>query len=305
MTRSRVALLAGVGIAVLYLAGAALSGRASISARRPLLDGLAPPTPYRWVHPPPGLAAGNKPPAAGRFPLKLTATGSELSAFSTSDGQVNLVLSQGAVPASPGQSGVLVTVQPLDPARLAAPSGLLVAGNAYRIQAAYRPSGRTVRAFGGDSSVGLVYPLLSAPIGNPAGHLLLASADGRSWSRLASTDTPGSHLVSAPLRRAGYVAVGVPPGPRRLGVAAGPPCCWPQPRWRACWWWARCWPAASSPSGSDRVAGRRGDPGPARQAATGLARPRRAGGVPTRPGAGAAGERRAASWCWWRWTLQQ
>jgi hypothetical protein len=217
MTRSRVALLAGVGIAVLYLAGAALSGRASISARRPLLDGLAPPTPYRWVHPPPGLAASNKPPAAGRFPLKLTATGSELSAFSTPDGQVNLVLSQGAVPTSPGQTGVLVTVQPLDPARLAAPSGLLVAGNAYRIQAAYRPSGRTVRAFGGDSSVGLVYPLLSAPIGNPAGHLLLASADGRSWSRLASTDTPGSHLVSAPLRRAGYVAVGVPPGAATAG----------------------------------------------------------------------------------------
>ena len=55
---SRVALLAGVGIVLLYLAGAAVSGRASILARRPLLDGLAPPTPYRWVNPPPDLAAG-------------------------------------------------------------------------------------------------------------------------------------------------------------------------------------------------------------------------------------------------------
>jgi hypothetical protein len=208
----RRALALGVALALVNLAGAALSGRASPLARRPLLDGLAPPTPYRWVQPPAGLAASNKPPAAGRFPLKLTAKGSELSAFSTSDGQVNLVLSQGAVPASPGQTGVLVTVQPLDPARLAAPSGLLVAGNAYRIQAAYRPSGRRVSAFAGDSSVGLVYPLLSASIGNPAGHVVLASADGRSWSRLASTDTPGSHLVSAPLRQAGYVEVGVPPG---------------------------------------------------------------------------------------------
>jgi hypothetical protein len=215
--RGRRALALGVALALVYLAGAVLTGRANPLVRRPLLDGLAPPSPYRWVHPPAGLAAGNKPPAAGRFPLKLTATGSELSAFSTPDGQVQLVLSQGAVPASSGQTGVLVTVQPLDPARLAAPSGLVVAGNAYRIQAAYRPSGRKVRAFGGNSSVGLVYPLLSAPIGNPAGHVVLASADGHSWSPLASTDTPGSHLVSAPLHQAGYVAVGVPPGAATAG----------------------------------------------------------------------------------------
>jgi hypothetical protein len=213
----RGALALGVAVALVYLVGVVLSGRASPLVRRPLLDGLAPPSPYRWVHPPAGLAAGNKPPAGGRFPLKLTATGSELSAFSTSDGQVNLVLSQGAVPASSDQFGVLVTVQPLDPARLAAPSGLLVAGNAYRILAAYRPSGGKVRAFGGDSSVGLVYPLLAASIGNPAGHVLLASVDGRSWSRLASTDVPASHLVSAPLRHAGYVEVGVPPGAATAG----------------------------------------------------------------------------------------
>jgi hypothetical protein len=45
MRRSRAAALAGIGIALLYLAGATLSGRASLFARRPLLDGLAPPSP--------------------------------------------------------------------------------------------------------------------------------------------------------------------------------------------------------------------------------------------------------------------
>ena len=94
---------AGVGIVALYLAGAAVSGRASILTRRPLLDGLAPPTPYRWVSPPPDLAASNKPPASTRFTVELTAEGSQLGAFSTSDGQVNLVLSQGAVPPRSGQ----------------------------------------------------------------------------------------------------------------------------------------------------------------------------------------------------------
>jgi hypothetical protein len=212
MTRSRIALLAGIGIAVLYLAGAALSGRASLLARRPLLDGLAPPVPYRWVKPPPDLAASNKAPASLRVSVELTATGSRLGAFSTSDGQLNLVLSEGAVPASQGQTSVAVSIDPVDPATLGpAPSGLIVAGNAYRIQASYRPSGGKVTALGGRSSVGLVYPLLATAVADPSGHLVLASADGRSWQRLRSTDTPGIHQVSAELDTTGYVAVAVPP----------------------------------------------------------------------------------------------
>jgi hypothetical protein len=196
----------------LYLAGAAVSGRASILARRPLLDGLAPPTPYRWVSPPPDLAASNKPPASTRFTLELAPEGSQLGAFSTSDGQVNLVLSQGAVPPRSGQAGVEVTVDPVDPATLGpVPSGLVAAGNAYRIQASYQPSGPKVEALGGQSSVGLVYPLLATAVADTGGHQVLSSADGRAWESLASTDTPGTHQVSARLTRTGYVMVGVPP----------------------------------------------------------------------------------------------
>jgi hypothetical protein len=207
-----VALLAGVGIVLLYLAGAAVSGRASILARRPLLDGLAPPTPYRWVNPPPELAAANKPPASTRFTVKLQADGSRLGAFSTNDGQINLVLSEGAVPPRSGQTEVEVAVDPVDPATLSPPaSGLVVAGNAYRIQASYRPSGAKVQALGGQSSVGLVYPLLATAVADVGGHVVLLSADGRTWKQLASTDTPGTHQVSAQLNRTGYVSVGVPP----------------------------------------------------------------------------------------------
>jgi hypothetical protein len=212
VARSRLALLVGVGFVLLYLAGAAISGRASILARRPLLDGLAPPTPYRWVNPPPDLASGNRPPASTRFTVKLTAQGSQIGAFSTSDGQVNLVLSEGAVPARAGQTGVEVAVDPVDPATLGpVPAGLVGAGNAYRIQASYRPSGGKVDALGGQSSVGLVYPLLATAVSDPGGHLVLSSADGRAWERLRSTDTPGTHQVSAGLARTGYVQVGVAP----------------------------------------------------------------------------------------------
>jgi hypothetical protein len=208
----RLALVAGVGIVALYLAGASVSGRASILARRPLLDGLAPPTPYRWVNPPPDLAAANKPPASTRFTVELGAQGSRLGAFSTSDGQVNLVLSEGAIPARSGQRGVEVAVDPVDPATLGpVPAGLVGAGNAYRIRASYQPSGEAVGALGGQSSVGLVYPLLATAVADPGGHQVLSSADGRSWEALQSTDTPGTHQVSARLPRTGYVQVGVPP----------------------------------------------------------------------------------------------
>jgi hypothetical protein len=223
VTRSRAAVAVGIGAVVLYLAGAALSGRASMLARRPLLDGLAPPMPYRWVKPPPALAANNKPPASLRFEVELDASGSQLGAFSTSDGQVNLVLGEDAVPAQPGQSSVAVSIEPVDPATLGpVPAGLVVAGNAYRIQAAYRPSGARVEALGGRSSVGLVYPLLATPVANPAGHVVLASADGRAWRRLQSTDTPGVHQVSAGLDRTGYVMVAVPPGTAGGSRGGGP-----------------------------------------------------------------------------------
>jgi hypothetical protein len=217
-TRSGLALLTGLGVVALYLAGAAVSGRASILARRPLLDGLAPPTPYRWVSPPPEMAASNKPPASTRFTVDLTPEGSQLGAFSTSDGQINLVLSQGAVPARPGQTGVEFSVDPVDPATLGPPpSGLVTAGNAYRIQGGYQPSGEEVGALGGQSSVGLVYPLLATAVADPGGHQLLSSADGQAWEALPSTDTPGTHQVSAQLARTGYVVVGVAPSAAEPG----------------------------------------------------------------------------------------
>ena len=67
----------------------------------------------------------------------------------------------------------------------------MAAGNAYRIQASYQPSGAQVEALGGQSSVGLVYPLLATAVADPGGHQVLSSADGQAWEALQSTDTPG------------------------------------------------------------------------------------------------------------------
>ena len=116
------------------------------------------------------------------------------------------------MPARASQTSAAVSIDPVDPTTLGpAPPGLIVAGNAYRIQAAYRPSGARIDTLGGRSSVGLVYPLLATAIASPSGHLVLASADGRGWQRLQSTDTPGTHQVSAGLATTGYVMAAVPP----------------------------------------------------------------------------------------------
>lgn len=222
------ALLAGVVLALAYLGGAAVSGRNSPLTRRPLLDGLAPPPPYHWLKPPRELAAGNKPPSAARSMLRLTASGSEVSAISTGDGQASLVLEANAIPPTTGADEVAVSIDPLDPATLApAPSGLVLAGNAYRFRFTYRPSGKAAR-LGGRATVVLVYPLLPFPVSSPFDYTLLSSADGRAWTRLQSTATPGSHQVGAVLPAPGYVVVAVPPAPpagpaapNRLPLIAG------------------------------------------------------------------------------------
>lgn len=208
------ALLAWAGAAAVlaaYLGGAVLSGRLSPLARRPLLDGLAPPPSYRWVHPPPEFASGNKPPSSGHATIRLGPNGSEVSASGTDDGQVSLVLDQGAVPPAAGQQSVAITIDPLDPAKLApVPAGLIAAGNAYRIQARYQPSGKPAQITKGQ--VAMVYPLLSVPVASPFDYVVLTSPDGRAWTRQKSTTQPGSHQVSASFAGAGYFLVAVPPG---------------------------------------------------------------------------------------------
>jgi hypothetical protein len=216
-TARRAALWTGLTTVVVYLAGAAASGALSPAARRPLLDGLAPPSPYRWVNPPPALAGQNKPPAAGSFELPMRAKGSQLGAFSTSDGQYNVIFAENAFAPSRGQRTVVVDVTPLDPATMGSvPAGLLPAGNAYRLQARYAPSNRPIQAFAGEVSVTLVYPLPGLPLS--AAHTLVYSRDGTAWVEVDTSDAPGSHTATGRLPGPGYLLVTVPPAPAAPGA---------------------------------------------------------------------------------------
>ena len=133
--RAARALAAGIAVTAVYAASAMLSGHLSPLARRPLLDGLAPATPYRWVEPPPELAATNLEPDERVVPRRPRRRRQP-------DGRVH----HGRRPGVPdpgerivrgraGQRFVDVTIEPIAPSTLAAPPlPERIVGNVYRIE---------------------------------------------------------------------------------------------------------------------------------------------------------------------------
>jgi hypothetical protein len=224
----RVRAAAGAGLVVLaYVGGAYVSGRLSPAARRPLLDGLAPSAPYRWVKPPPGLA-GNKPPTPAAFPLEILRNGVPGGAFTTPDAQLTVIVPSQAVPPAPGQRSVRLTLTPVDPARLAPPPpGRIFLGNAVRIAAAYEPSGDPVTALDRGIEVVLVYPFV---LNDGGDHVLLVSPDGQDWRKIRTADHIGPAQAIGTVPSFGYVVVSgrraqVPTSPAgENGGAEGVPC---------------------------------------------------------------------------------
>jgi hypothetical protein len=204
----RLALLVGASMAVFYLAGAVVSGHLSVPARRPMLDGLAPPPPYAWVSPPPSLAATNTKPVAGRFAIDLDpSVGSTASVYSTADAQVSLGLPDGGIPPIAGETSAILTITPLAPGTFrASATGETLWGNVYRVQATYRPTRQAITSLGQTAQLVLFYPAPPNLLGYK--HTVLHSSDGKTWTALASIDAPAQQQVQADARELGYFVVG-------------------------------------------------------------------------------------------------
>ena len=101
MTRRVRALAWGAVVCVLYGVSAIVSGHLSPVARRPILDGIAPPTAYRWVTPPPELAGTNMQPETASAGVPLDANGNGTKVITTGDAQVTLILPKGAIAPMP------------------------------------------------------------------------------------------------------------------------------------------------------------------------------------------------------------
>lgn len=211
--RSR-ALGAGLSISLIYAATALLSGHLSPLARRPLLDGLAPPTAYRWVKPPPELAAANQEPTAGTFTVKLGNDGSKTAVFTTDDAQVTLILPEGSFVDAEGQRTVEVTVEPLAGATAHPDDPLRVVGNVYLVEATYQPSG-DVAKLAIRSTVVLVYPLLANDHGS---HSIIWSRSGERWDALETDDLPSIQQAGADIDELGYLSVAGQPASPTAGA---------------------------------------------------------------------------------------
>lgn len=213
------AVAAGLVLASLWIVAAAVSGSMSVIARRPLLDGLAPVVPYRWVDPPPALAAANEEPTRLETEVRLGPGGSQAFALSTSDVQATLVMTKGLVRPETDATHVRVRIEPLAAARFpAAPPGLAIAGNVYRVEGTYEPVDEPAGRFTAPAKAVLVYPADATQ--HSTGHEMLYSSDCERWERLDTIEVIGLQQAESSIRGFGYVAVAGRPN-RQGGGPAG------------------------------------------------------------------------------------
>ncbi len=204
MSRRRTVAL-GLAAVAAYVGLAGLSGRLSPLARGPLLDGIGPPQPYRWVSPPPDLASTNQPPSSGMFHVPLDQKGSRAEVFVTSDNQVTVIVSAGSFDLKPGQIEVTLRVDPVDPAKLASPGkGLAIFGNAYRLRASYQPSGDDA-PLATPLDLVLLYPVTTNL--HASTHAVYSSPDGTTWEQQEGSDSLAQQQAEGPLPALGYALV--------------------------------------------------------------------------------------------------
>ena len=178
----------GVAVVLLYLVAAGGWYGSENILRRPLLDGIAPLAPYRWLRPPPELAQGNQPPAAGVATLPLGPMGSPAASVATDDGQATISLNDNVIAPQAGESSVRVAVTPLDPATVAPPPpDMRFDGNAYRIDAVYSLSGRPVR-LQKPATIVLRYATAATQLSH-------AATARPQWTTIKSTNYPGNLQV--------------------------------------------------------------------------------------------------------------
>jgi hypothetical protein len=202
VTRRARTVVWGAVVVVGYLGAALWSG--GYLAVRPVFDGLAPPSPYRWVKPPPDLASGNQPPAPITQRLELKHAGTDEVSVATPDGQATLILPQYAFIPTYNDRDVRIDITPKDPATYGSPSSRLAySGNAYDIEATYEPSGKPATP-----SLNVTI-LLSYPTN--ATTLLLRTGGG--WTKQPATDVPASQQLFAKTKMLGvFVAAGAAVG---------------------------------------------------------------------------------------------
>lgn len=160
-------------------------------------DGFQTVTPYRWVSPPPNLAAGNQPPLSGHANDPIVGSGTAPLTAYTGDGQLVVSFIPGAFQLAAGQSNVTIDIKP----ETAFPKlSFSPATNVYLISA--------------DAT--LVKPALvelqySNQVPAPS-YVYSAPASGGPWRNLGASQVSAIYTISTRTSTLGYVAAGYPSG---------------------------------------------------------------------------------------------
>jgi len=214
VTARRRPLVAGAGLVALYALVALLTPKLTGHPSRPLFDGFAPPAPYNWVKPPPGVEDDKSPPADATQDVTIEAGGSVAANAATADGQAIAGLDTASVATHPSDTSVRLHVAPFDAATLGAlPAGLRPEGNAYRVTLIYQPSGVTVSTLAKPGTIALTSAAAATS--------LLFSPDGKQWQEAeARPFGDGNGLFSAMPAPGYYITASHNPA-RTAGASSG------------------------------------------------------------------------------------
>ena len=186
----------GILLAAAYAAAVVVTGAGH--PVRPLYDGAGFSVPYRWVKAPWYVGSYNVKPKALITAIPFENGISALTGVSSEDSQLVLNLPKGAIPARAGDTSVVASITPLDPAKTAAqpPEGLRPNGNAYHVELAYQPSKEPVPTLAVPGNVIMVVP--------DDADTILYSASGKGWQKLDSHLLGDPTSVGATFDKAGY-----------------------------------------------------------------------------------------------------
>jgi hypothetical protein len=122
-------------VALMFAAGVPMTVQA---------DGILPPQPYRYLHPPPSLASENSPPESGNSSLKVVKGRSKAGFLFTTDTQAGLVVPAGALVTTPAATSIRIHISPVEtPPNV--PQHYAAEGNAYSVTATGEPGNTPVR----------------------------------------------------------------------------------------------------------------------------------------------------------------
>ena len=213
-------LAVGLGLGALYAIVAVATLLLADRPLLPLFDGLAPPPPYRWVKPPPEVAADNQQPTSAQREAPLGPEGSPFLNVTPEDGQAVVVLEAGAVPPNPPETGVRVAVTPHDAGTLGdLPDGLTAASNAYQVAISLPAVGS-----GGDDGAVHHHGVVGRPDRRRAERRhALSRPTATNWTRRPDPEPLlGGHGLKTPLETPGYYLVAsIDRSPGRRHVAGG------------------------------------------------------------------------------------